>query len=455
MYSRVHAIGDSHVLHMGGLFRELHICDSQLQGATAHNLCEPYSSTDSNRKLFEYLSVLDQHADVLLLSFGEVDCRLHLRDSDMVEDTAFRYLQVVEDITKLGFRVILHAVIGAVPQDNSHRIAEPLTTEARGVIVTHFNSLLEEWCQEHRAEYLELPVSEDGVLIPSFTDDGVHLNDKATPLYRKWAEGAGLGGDCMNVVWCSGGMSHFGHVAAKALGWPLFIDIPIGDDVDTVYIVGMYDIPDYRFTLRCTARAKHRIIQWCGTDTLFADKEYLPDAYHFSAAPRYTASLIAAGITEVEPLMLPISFQPEVTPLPKIPTVSTYLGSNPAKYGADCITALMEALPDVRFQTYHLGTYTPEQMREVMENTTVQLQLGAGSGGCSLREAMQAGRTAIGALDYEHVKPFDPYDFPALIRRVRAALKRTEPDYEAAATWRELNDVDYFVSRVKGVADGQ
>lgn len=451
MYSRVHAIGDSHVLHMGGLFRVLHIHDSQLQGATAHNLCEPHSSTGSRRKLFAYLDTLDPSEDILLLSFGEVDCRLHLKNSEMVKATVERYMGVIDEVTALGFRVVVHEVSGAVPQDKDDG---RLSQDERARIVSEFNALLRSEAHKRGIEVYDPHTSVDGRLMSHMTDDGVHLNDNALPFYKAWAKRANLGGNEVNAVWCTSAMLHFGKVAAMALDWPLFVDIPLGDDIECVYIVGMYDIPDYRHTLRCTARAKKRIIQWCGVDTVFADKEYLPFATHFSADDVYTKNLISNGITEVEHLMLPIAYQPEVTPLPEIPTVTTYLGSNPGKYGSDYITALMEALPDVRFQTYTLGTYSPEQMHEVMANTTVQLQLGSGNGGCSLREALQAGRAAIGTLDYEGVQPFDPYDFPALIRRVRAALRRTEPDYTTAAKWRALNDIDYFVDTVKGVANG-
>lgn len=256
----------------------------------------------------------------------------------------------------------------------------------------------------------------------------------------------------MNAVWCMGGMAHFGRAAALHLGWPLFVDQPLGDDIETVYIVGMYDPPYYKHTLEMTKRASKRIIQWCGSDTLMADKEYLPEATHFSSAALYTRRLNERGITDVTELLLPNTLRPEVTPLPEIPTVTAYLGLNPSVYGADYVNALQEALPDVRFITYPYGVYDADDMAEVLRNTTVQIQLGHGSGGCSLREAMEAGRTAIGTIDYHGVKMFDPYDFSALIRRVKDALRRPEPDYDLAAYWRAANDPALFVKTVEEAA---
>ena len=111
MYRHVHAVGDSHVLHMGGLFNAHHFCDSEGQGATAHNLISEESSTDSRRKLAALLDTLDPAKDIIIMSFGEVDCRLHIQNDDMAIATVERYTQAVENVRTRGFRVIVHAVI--------------------------------------------------------------------------------------------------------------------------------------------------------------------------------------------------------------------------------------------------------------------------------------------------------------------------------------------------------
>lgn len=181
---KIHAIGDSHVLHMGGLYYAHHICDENLQGATAHNLVEEHSTTRSREKLFKILDYIDLGTPVIMC-FGEVDCRLHLRSKAMVQDTVSRYISVLNEIMQ---PLIVHEVIGAVPQDNTWRQPGYPDQKVRAEWVLQFNREVKEWCRHHHVPFLELGVSIGGVLPWDFTDDGVHLNSKAVPLYREWTD---------------------------------------------------------------------------------------------------------------------------------------------------------------------------------------------------------------------------------------------------------------------------
>jgi len=81
-----------------------------------------------------------------------------------------------------------------------------------------------------------------------------------------------------NYVWCIDGMAHFGRVVSAAIGWDLLIETPV-PDCDTVFIVGLYDPPNYTRTLDMTKRAKRRVIQFCGTDVLYLSRPaMLPEA---------------------------------------------------------------------------------------------------------------------------------------------------------------------------------
>jgi hypothetical protein len=447
MYN-VHAIGDSHVLHMGGLFFTYHIHDAEMQGATAHNLIEDFSSTKSKKRLNLVLSWLDPTKDHVLMCFGEVDCRLHIRSDEMVKATVERYTQAIKSVVNRGFKVTVHEVIGAVPQDNTWRQPDYPDAKTRGHWVLEFNHLLSEWCEANGVGFLRLNLmDDDGALYAIATDDDVHLNDIALPKYRAWAESQG--GEVKNVVWCLSAMEHFGRVSAEALGWPLIIDGPVGD-VDNVFIVGMYDPPYYAHTLRMTQPAKNKIIQWCGADTTFVDPRYIPDATHFSSDESYRRALLDNGGPDAPVVLLPCNARFEKPlPMPKIPTVGVYLGSNPLKYGAEWVTALAKILPDVPFLTYEFGTY--EDPSEAYAQTTVQVQLGFTNGGCSLREAMEAGRHAISyGMEYEGVIQFRPTDFMGLVKQVKKALAMKEPDAELAARWRDLNDPKHFVAAIEG-----
>ena len=451
MYSRVHAVGDSHTLHMGGLFHVFHIQDAQGQGATAHNLIEERSSTDSKRKLAAYLDTLDPERDIILMSFGEVDCRLHIRDDAGVKATVERYTQAIENVRARGFRVIVHGVIGAVPQDNTWRQADYPDAATRGHIVLAFNAALSTWCEENGVGFLDLGVADgDGVLPDDFTDDTVHLNHRAFPLYQDWAAKADVGPDEQNVVWCVQGMSYFGRLISDVLGWPLYIDTPVLD-ADTVYIIGLYDPPNYQHTLSMTAGAKRRIIHWCGSDVYsLVRPDFLPEATHLCESDGLRQALFHKGI-DATVCPFPTTITPGVTPLPDGDVVNVYLGGSPAKYGEGTVRALAEAMPDVQFHVYPFGKYTPEQMHLVIARAKVYLRLVYPDGSAnSAREHMAAGRRAICATDVEYAKRVAPDDLPALISALRVALRHTEPDYDAAAYYHEFNSRRRYLNDVRG-----
>lgn len=441
MYDRVHAIGDSHVLHMGGLFHVHHICDSQGQGATAHNLISDTSRTHSKQKLAAIRDTLDPATDILLLSFGEVDCRKHLRDDAGVAETVGRYTQVINELRTCGYRVIVHAVIGAVPQP------QDASQAARGGIVRLFNAALGSWCGAHGVEFLDLDTQDTGGLVHAcYCDDGVHLNESALPLYEAWARHANIGGNMQNVVWCLSAMSHFGKIAARALGWPLVVDGPVGD-CDTVFVVGMYDAPLYEHTLRMTSRARRRIIQWCGADArVLTRPDLLPEAVHLASFDIYRDRVRAKGVA-CETLFLPTYFQPELMPMPEVPTITAYLGSNPPAYGSTIVAAVAECMPDVKFKVVTFGTLDEDGMRDLVEATTVSLQAGNLNGGSTTREMMAAGRIALSTIPMPHARLIDGDDFVGIVANLRAALASSAA-IEQVAYWREHNSDATFAARI-------
>jgi hypothetical protein len=454
MYPHVHAIGDSHVLHMGGLFAVHHICDDELQGATAHNLVSDTSKTQSKAKLAAVLDTLDPATEILLFSFGEVDCRLHLRTDEQVDATIERYTQAIESVRTRGFRVIVHSVIGAVPQDNTFRQADYPSQDARAVVVRRFNAALKEWCDTNSVEFLTLPVDDDGVLLPAFCDDDVHLNDKAIPLYEVWARGVLGLPRLMDAVWCVGALSTHGQNVARALGWPLFVETPIGNDIGTVLIVGMYDPPDYDFTLRCTKRARRRVVYFCGTDVSYLSKpEMLPDATYLCETEGIQAELREKGV-EASVVLFPTILHPEVTPLPEKPTVAFYVGNDARKYGAHYIDILQEALPDVDFIVYGINHHSPAEMYNLVNQSSAYIRLTEHDGGAaSAREFMEGGRRAVITSDFPYAEVVTRSNPVALVSAVRKALKETEPDWDSAAYYHAVNSVERFRSELAEVLD--
>ena len=256
----------------------------------------------------------------------------------------------------------------------------------------------------------------------------------------------------MNAVWCVSGMHHFGRVVSDALGWRLFVDAPVLD-ADTVLIIGMYDPPNYNYTLKMTQGAKKRVIFWCGSDIqALVRPDMLPDATHIAEAEWSREVLLAKGVSVDGCVTFPTSIHPKVTPLPEDDVVACYLGSNPSKYGESMLRALAELMPDVKFRAYTYGMYDSNEMLDVIADAKVYLRLVYPDGSAtSAREYMEAGRRAITTVPVDYATVVKPDDLSAIASAVRRALRESEPDYEAAAYYHEFNSVERFVDDVRGL----
>ena len=253
----------------------------------------------------------------------------------------------------------------------------------------------------------------------------------------------------MNAVWCTGGMEHFGRIVSGALGYPLFVDTPVLD-ADTVLIIGMYDPPNYNYTLKMTQGAKKRVIFWCGSDIqALVRPDMLPDATHIAEAPWSREVLLAKGVSVDGCVTFPTSIHPKVTPLPEDDVVACYLGSNPSKYGESMLRALAELMPDVKFRAYTYGMYDDEAMLQVIAEARVYLRLVYPDGSAmSAREYIEAGRRAVTTVPVDHATVVNPDDISGIAAAIRRALREDEPDYEAAAYYHEFNSAERFVGEV-------
>ena len=139
----IHCIGDSHTSFFSGsnriqpiwpkesnnkipLFRTYHI------GPTlAYNLCNSGTHTNGREKLFKIIEGINKN-DFVLLSFGEIDCRVHIAKQaylqnksidDIIKECVKRYFSVILKIKDFGYKIILWGVIPTSPSE------EPLNTE--------------------------------------------------------------------------------------------------------------------------------------------------------------------------------------------------------------------------------------------------------------------------------------------------------------------------------------
>ena len=257
------------------------------------------------------------------------------------------------------------------------------------------------------------------------------------------------------VVYCLPGMRYFGELAASVLGYELSVGGYVGD-CDVCHIVGLYDPPNYDKTLSDTVRAKKRVIHWCGSDvSALQDASVLPEAVHVADSEGLVRELHDKGV-DAKCVMWPTKHHFPVTPLPETPRIACYLGSDPIRYGSDMLQALGKAMPDTDIIAYMFGQYTPEQMEELVDSSSVYVRLTAHDGSAaSAREFMEAGRRAVVTHELEHAKRIRRDDLGQLIVAVKKAIAEKQPDEAAAAYWHEQNAVERFLCDLKGVLDGE
>lgn len=202
----VHVIGDSHT-HV--LKDEWPFVPHHLGAATAYNLVSSTSSTESLDGLQRALRRVNARRDVVLLVFGEIDCRIHLHHqyvlsegsepvAEIIDRTVERYGRAIRMVRDAGYRVYVQGVVGAAHQTEATSaywripgVSRCASISMRGALVVDFNERLKSWCANERIGFLDLsPAVSDarGILSWSMTEDGTHLDKRAMPLYRVWLE---------------------------------------------------------------------------------------------------------------------------------------------------------------------------------------------------------------------------------------------------------------------------
>jgi hypothetical protein len=246
-------------------------------------------------------------------------------------------------------------------------------------------------------------------------------------------------------------MASVARAASEALDLPLMIDAPIGD-CERVHVVGMLDAPSFVHTLRNTARARSRVIHWCGPDVaLLARVDVLPEAVHVCDSEGLRAELDEWGIhAKVVPWPTPRHF--EVTPFPDSKQVSVYLGREGTQYGNSVALALDDALPEATVRPYAFGEFDGEGMRDLVAASRVYFRPTAHDGGAvGAKEYLEAGRRVVMSTPQPFAIHVANDDLPAAVAAVREALSHDEPDHEAAEYWKTENSPDRFRSQMEEV----
>jgi hypothetical protein len=245
-------------------------------------------------------------------------------------------------------------------------------------------------------------------------------------------------------------MQHFGKVASKALGWPLYVNTMVGT-CDTVYIIGLYDPPSYLYTLMHTAKAKRRIIHMCGTDVQALVPESLPaDATYICESQGLASEMWEKASVKASVIPFPTAHHFEMTPL--VEGVAFYTGMNPAQYGSGIMEAIDAAYPNLAIFPYYYGQYDAGQMQELVNKTSIAMRLPLHDGSAaSAREFMEAGRRVISTADLPFATRVNRFDVPGIFKALNKALKEKEPDTAAAEFYRTFNSEETYLESVRGL----
>ncbi len=200
----IQVIGDSH----SNAFSDISYCCvvHHIGPATAHNLSKENSSTSSREKL---LCVLrgKRKKDLIVLVFGEIDCRIHIYYqymkngcqgtlTELIDKTISNYGRAMTYLGSSGIEPIICSVVPPGPQGNVHNYPYYPSREIRSDITKEFNLKLKLLCEEKGYQFLDIYSGlhdEKGFLIDAYCDDGTHLNSKATKiLIERFSKDCGM-----------------------------------------------------------------------------------------------------------------------------------------------------------------------------------------------------------------------------------------------------------------------
>ena len=206
----IHCIGDSHISLFAGddsiqpiwpkrsrdqlpWFRSYHIGP-----ALAYNLTRDGTNSQGREKLFQVIDQEVPEAAIVLLCFGEIDCRVHLVKQsqqknlapiDVVDACLDEYFKLVAHLLERGFRVIVYNAVASWPKARAFRQRERDgyatfgTREERLEMIRLFNTGAKKRCASCGALFLENEphITAGGKPRGWFFFDSIHLSQKAMP----------------------------------------------------------------------------------------------------------------------------------------------------------------------------------------------------------------------------------------------------------------------------------
>lgn len=190
----IHVVGDSHVVPFRG---SMPFLAHHLGAATAYNLNRKNSTTKSNEQLFKVINKLGKR-DLLMLSFGEIDCRIHIyyqyKKSDgkysieeSIDRTIANYGEVMAQLKERGVNFCVYCVSPATKVGNEYKYPFYGTPEERSQINRMFNDKLRAFCEKNGYKFIDIydkVADKNDLMLKEYASDDIHLNKKAVGLVR-------------------------------------------------------------------------------------------------------------------------------------------------------------------------------------------------------------------------------------------------------------------------------
>lgn len=214
-------MGDSHSLFFAGAEKLL---DTHAEVASAHegyrvyyvgpglaaSIQKQYSRNRTREKINMALEeVRETPLRHIIFSFGEVDCRFHIRKraAEMGQDnektwllstklSVMKYLSYLLEIKDMGFQPIIWGPPPTTPNaPETHQWITLGTMQERNFITRQFTAMLSAEAARHGIPMLSVfddLVGDDLITPASYSTDAIHLSQRHWPLWREKFKAAGF-----------------------------------------------------------------------------------------------------------------------------------------------------------------------------------------------------------------------------------------------------------------------
>jgi lysophospholipase L1-like esterase len=195
----IHVIGDSHSLAFRG--KDPFVVH-YLGSATAYAVMKTNSTTGTHDKVINILGDM-RSKDIVLLSFGEIDCRAHIYKeferndgrtpiAELIDRTISNYGEMMKQTAQRGITTCVYSVPPATITINRRYWESEYpfygSPEIRADIHRIFNQRLEEFCKVNGYHYIDVyskVCDNNGLRLEEYAADDIHLNGRALKFARR------------------------------------------------------------------------------------------------------------------------------------------------------------------------------------------------------------------------------------------------------------------------------